>query len=141
MGMKILCLFIGVCHGIATSASVVVFISILGIVPQLAVITGTKRYVNFYGFLLCAGAVIFALLELLNLRFKLGFLEIPAMITVFLILGIFTGILLSAIAEVFDIFPAFTGKLGLKNGLKFLIAALALGKIGGSMLAFLTPFF
>ncbi len=132
---------LGLVHGIATSASVVVFLSILGIVPQLAVVTNTTRQRNVYGLALGLGAVTFAMADLLDFRLSLGAFRLPAMAFVLLLWGLFTGILLSALAEVFDIFPAFTGKLGIRDGLKILILALALGKMAGAAVSLFTPYF
>lgn len=141
MWIKILLCFISFAFGMGVSAAVVVFLSILGIVPQLASITGTRRYVNLYGLLLGAGTVFFSLADLLNWKLPLGVMGPYLYWVVMVIYGVFTGVLLSALAETFDVFPAFTSKLKLSKSVKWLIFVFAAGKVIGSLIFWLTPYF
>ena len=133
-------MLLGFTHGMAVSAAAVVLITVLGIAPQLAAITGTKRFINVYGYSLCAGAVLFSMAELLEWRFSLkpSSWVLAVCMTLW---GIFTGVFLSALAEVFNIFPALTSKLGLKQTIYAIIIALAAGKVCGAVISLITPYF
>lgn len=128
-------------HGFTVSAAVMIFLSILNIAPHLAGVTQTQRYIRLYGWTLCGGTLFFGFLSLLMptlVKGRLG--EILFTIIAFLD-GMFTGVLLAALAEVFDIFPSITGKLKIKKAVKVMIVALALGKVTGSLIYWLTPWF
>ena len=134
-------LIVSFATGIAVSAATVVIISVLGIVPHMAAVTGTKRFINSYAFTLCAGVVIGALLSMLQPRLGVPALGGALFFVFELLSGVYTGFFLSALAEVLDIFPAIYGTLKLKRVGAMLIIALAAGKCAGTLLFQLTPYF
>lgn len=139
--MKMIALFIGFSQGMAVAAAVEVLLAILGIVPQLATVTGTRKQIQIYGYSLCAGIAFFASMHLFEWRLASGWLGIGLLAFCMLLWGVFTGVLLCALAEAFDIIPAFTSKLNLGRLVKWFIIVLALGKMAGSAVYWLTPFF
>jgi stage V sporulation protein AB len=50
-----------------------------------------------------------------------------------LILGIFIGLLSSALAEVLNVIPVLSKKLKIKDNLKYIVWTLMLGKVAGSL--------
>lgn len=139
--MKIIALIIGFAHGISVSASVAVFISVLGIAPQLAHVTRTGKIINFYGICIMLGVFLGSILDLLYIRLPYNFLSEVIFIIVLVFSGIFTGVLLSALAEVLDIMPAIGTLFKEKAPFKFLVIVLAISKIIGSLLYTFTPYF
>ena len=55
--------------------------------------------------------------------------------------GIFTGVLIIALAEVLDVFPITDRRLKIKKGVYLMVYALALGKMIGSLYFWLYPIF
>lgn len=116
----------GVTVGTATSA----FISILLIVPRLAQITDTREKIHIYRITL----VISSILAILAYFFKVP-LYLPKIVTIpiGLFLGIFTGLLSSALAEVLNVIPVLSKRLKIKDSLKYVVWALLAGKVVGSL--------
>lgn len=116
----------GVTVGTATSA----FISILLIVPRLAQITDTREKIHIYRITL----VISSILAILAYFFKVP-LYLPKIVTIpiGLFLGIFTGLLSSALAEVLNVIPVLSKRLKIKDSLKYVVWALLAGKVAGSL--------
>ena len=50
--------------------------------------------------------------------------------------GIFVGSWILALAEIVNIFPVFSRRLGLTKGMSILVLAVAVGKVTGSLLHF-----
>lgn len=140
--MHLLLAIIGLAQGLIISAAIIVFLSILDILPQLCTITGTTKAVRAYSYSICFGIILGAFVQMLpiNAIFN-AVLGQVAMIAVGLSMGIFTGIFLSALAEVLDVFPIFSQKLKIIKKMPILVASLAMGKTLGSLIYWMTPYF
>lgn len=140
--MTALGMLIALAQGAAVGAASMLIFSVLGLASQSAAVTGTKGQIRLYGWAICAGAVLFPSLQLLDVS---GLFAPPAgkffLLPAGLLSGMFIGALLSALTEVLDIFPALSGKLKLSGQLKAMIFALALGKTLGVSVYYLTPWF
>lgn len=102
----------------------------LSIVPRYAGITHTADHISLYEDMCFLGIFLGNLVCLFRLPLPLG--------TPFLILlGVFSGIFLGgwilALAEVADMFPVFTRRIRLTQGLPLIILFIALGKLTGTL--------
>ena len=135
--MKAVLLAIGLAQGVAVGAAAMLVFSTLGVASQLSAITGTRGSIRLYGGAICLGMVALTTLYTAGLRGVKALL--PLLLPVGLCAGIYTGMLLSSLAEIIDIFPAVSGKLRLKGCVRLLVWALALGKTAGVLFYYLSP--
>ena len=135
--MKAVLLAIGLAQGVAVGAAAMLVFSTLGVASQLSAITGTRGSIRLYGGAICLGMVALTTLYTAGLRGVKALL--PLLLPIGLCAGIYTGMLLSSLAEIIDIFPALSGKLRLKGCVRLLVWALALGKTAGVLFYYLSP--
>ncbi len=137
--MTFLGLLFSLGHGIAVGAAVALVFVVLGLVSQCAAVTGTRRHVPLYGRMVCLGAVIASSMHLLG--FSGALWALPLLSVFGLLAGMYLGIVLSALAEVLNIFPVISGKLKLANSIRMMVFALAAGKALGIAAYYFTPWF
>lgn len=135
--MKAVLLAIGLAQGVAVGAAAMLVFSTLGVASQLSAITGTRGSIRLYGGAICLGMVALTTLYTAGLRGVKALL--PLLLPIGLCAGIYTGMLLSSLAEIIDIFPAVSGKLRLKGCVRLLVWALAFGKTAGVLFYYLSP--
>ena len=135
--MKAVLLAIGLAQGVAVGAAAMLVFSTLGVASQLSAITGTRGSIRLYGGAICLGMVALTTLYTAGLRGVKALL--PLLLPIGLCAGIYTGMVLSSLAEIIDIFPAVSGKLRLKGCVRLLVWALALGKTAGVLFYYLSP--
>ena len=139
----------GLCGGGLVAAGLFAFISILGLVPRLAARTHTARQIHCYENWIVAGALFGNLLNLHQVpMFRLwGWLQTlaPRSMSVLVLLGavviglasgIFVGCLVMSLAETLDALPTMNRRIHLAVGLQYIIEALAVGKLVGSLVYF-----
>lgn len=135
---KILSIIWGLGAGIIISGGVIAFITIIGIVPLMAHRTKTAHHGICYGSAIMLGALVGSILSMWEMTIPLG--NILIMI-IGLAFGIFTGVLIIALAEVLDVFPITDRRIKIKKGVALFVIALSLGKLIGSLYYWLYPFF
>lgn len=127
---KILLILIGFGGGVGVGTAAAAFITILQVVPRLAQLTITNKYIKVYYWSIILGFIIF------NITYFSGLhLNINKNITIVLglIYGTFIGLFSSALAEVLNVIPILTNKFKIKTKLKYIIFTLMLGKLVGSL--------
>lgn len=140
--MRVLGILVALAQGVAVGAAAMLVFSVLGLVSQCAAVTGTGRSVSLYGWAVCLGAAVLPALHVLPVRGLFGAAVGKALLLpAGLLCGMFVGMLLTALTEVLDIFPAISGKLKLNGRVKTMVFALAAGKTAGVLLYYLTPWF
>ncbi|SFP25329.1 stage V sporulation protein AB [Salibacterium halotolerans] len=123
-------IFVGISGGLAVGSGFVAFISVLGIIPRLVQLTGTKSAVRSYELAVTGGGVFGTIAVLHPIRFSLpGLLTVP----VGLAAGIFVGMLAAALTEVLNVFPILAKRVGMEHNVMSLVMAIVLGKIAGSL--------
>lgn len=136
--MKMILIWIALGAGFAVSGGFFAFISLIGIVPRLASISRTASCIPIYEFFLAAGIIIINLISIY--RPDLNFLPYHGaelMINVEgLFAGVFTGCLAGALAEVVNVIPILSRRLGIRKGFPYYVIAFALGKCAGSLMQF-----
>jgi stage V sporulation protein AB len=119
--------------GLVVAGGFLAFISLIGVVPRLASITKTAKYVTTYENSLIYGAFLGNLFSLYERTLPLG---ASALILPGLFGGIFVGCLAGALAEVVNVIPIFSRRIGLRKGIPYLVYALGIGKGLGSLIQF-----
>lgn len=132
---RLIMIFIGLVAGIATSAGTFAFIIIIGVVPRLIGkchrAAGTMLFEN----VIALGAIVGCIWTVFTeMEIPIGSLGL--MIYGFSS-GIFVGCIALALAEILDTYPILFRRLHIKQGLFWVILAVALGKMSGAFYHFL----
>lgn len=129
--------FFGLAAGGVIAAGVFAFLAVIGVFPRLIGKTGTKKHVRLYESFIVAGGILGNLLNLYGIPVTVG--EAPGMVLLFLFgsaVGIFVGCLVMSLAETLNALPVIARRIRLAVGLQFVILAVALGKLTGSLYYF-----
>lgn len=125
-----LVIFIGFAGGLAVGSGFVAFLTVLGIIPRLTQLSKTMKYIRKYEWAVVSGAVTACWVGLQDLIFHfIRFLAIP----IGLASGIFVGLLAAALTEVLNVLPILAKRIGVDEKIIFLLMAIVLGKISGSL--------
>lgn len=122
--------FIGMASGTAVSAGVFSFIITVGVVPRIIGKSRTANDVILYENAVILGGTLGNIFALFHLPLHLGLWLI---ILFGLSAGIFVGCLAVALAEILNTFPIMFRRLGVKEGLSFIMLFMALGKMAGAL--------
>ncbi|MFA9556072.1 stage V sporulation protein AB [Evansella sp. AB-rgal1] len=125
-----LLVLIGLSGGLAVGSGLVAFLTVLGIIPRLANLTRTKELLTYYEKAVILGS-------LCGVWFSLGvpMFSFSALVLVIIGLacGLFIGMLAAALTEVLNVFPILAKRIGMKEMTVWLLWAIVLGKIAGSL--------
>lgn len=127
--MTLLMILIGLSIGVVEGTGLASFITLLDIIPRLAQITKSRKYVRIYETVISI-AVAFVIIGRAT-YIDLG-LSKYLMIPISFVFGTFIGLLASALAETLDVIPVLERKVKLGKFLIATIFALAIGKVVGS---------
>ena len=125
---------IGLCGGLLVAGGLFAFLALVGVVTRLAAGTTTAKYIMFYEDMSLLGCVTGNLLFLYGFPLELGniFLGLYGMGA-----GVFTGCLAAALAEVVNMMPVLSERVGLKKGMTGIMTMFAAGKLVGSLFGLL----
>ena len=113
-------------------AGVISILILVGIIPRIAQISNTKKYISFYERLLIIGSIIGSLISIQNFTFKIGLVGV---IFIGVCYGVFVGFLSSGLTEVLEYIPTVSRRLNISYSyLKYLIISLIFGKVIGSFI-------
>ena len=133
MFQQIFLAVIGFCAGVIIAGGVVGLLIGLSIVPRYAGVTHTGKHILLYEDITLLG-IVFG-----NLFFLYRW-PIPGGMVFLGLCGLFSGIFLGgwimALAEMADVFPIFSRRIKLTNGIRLVVIAVALGKALGSLSPF-----
>ena len=127
MAMQVLLGVIGLSSGFIVAGGVIALSVGLGI------ITHTGQKVWLYEDAVLLGGLAGNILTVYRVNAGLGSVGLAVM---GLFCGIFVGSWILALAEIVNIFPVFSRRLGLTKGMSILVLAVAVGKVTGSLLHF-----
>ncbi|WZL74539.1 stage V sporulation protein AB [Clostridiaceae bacterium 35-E11] len=126
--------FIGLSEGVVVGTALAAFLTILDIIPRLAQLTNTEHKIKIYEVMIALSVTLISLLHFLEVNIVLGKITV-AMIG--LLMGMFIGLLASALTEVTNVIPVIVNRFKLHDHVKYLFIALASGKIIGSLVFWL----
>lgn len=125
---------IGLCAGGVIAAGIYAFLAIIGIFPRLIGKTKTRNHILLYETVMMAGGFLGNLMDLYEVPVRLGgsfFLGICG-----LSVGIFVGCLVMSLAETLKALPVLVRRIRLAVGLPYIILAIGIGKMTGSLVYF-----
>lgn len=124
---------IGISGGIGVAAGLFTFLAITGIPHRLMTITHTTIFGGWYEWMFVLGAALGNAIWLTDASVKMFASTVLAGISG-LMIGIFIGCLIGAIAEVLDALPVFFRRTGIRQGIGVVIVWMAVGKALGAWL-------
>ena len=133
--MRVFLIIFGFSSGIMVGSGVVAILILVGIIPHMAQISKTKKYVNLYEKILVIGTFLGSIMSLYQVHIGIGGL---GGIVSGLAYGIFVGLLSSGLTEIIDYIPVVSRRLKIPTiYLKYVIISLLIGKVLGSFLGWI----
>ena len=127
----------GLAAGGIVAAGIFAFLVIIGVFPRLNGKTKTRGHILLYETLIVAGGILGNILDLYEFSIPLGSILGNGLLLIFgAASGIFVGCLVMSLAETLNTLPVITRRIHLAVGLQYIILAVALGKLTGSLLYF-----
>lgn len=124
---------IGFSSGFIVAGGVIALMVGLNIITRYAGITRTANRVWIYEDCILCGGLVGNILTIHSVSVPLG--QIGLMV-LGLCCGIFVGSWIMALADIVNIFPVFTRRIGLVKGMSLIVICIAIGKAAGSLLHF-----
>ncbi len=122
-------LIVGFSGGVSVGAGYVAFLTVLNIIPRLTQLTKVQS-VHYFESAVILGAICGTISSLWD--FSLGLTPILlSLMGVFS--GVFNGMLAAALTEVLNVFPILAKRIGMQDRILYILMALVLGKIAGSL--------
>ncbi|CQR46741.1 hypothetical protein BN1058_01015 [Paraliobacillus sp. PM-2] len=127
-------LIVGLASGLVVGTGFVAFITVLGIIPRLIQLSKTNKYLHFYEFAVISGVMFGTYLSFTPFHFNGGSLIVAVW---GLFHGIFIGMLAAALTEVLNVFPILARRIHVDQQIVWLMMAITIGKIAGSLFQWL----
>lgn len=131
---QLLLAVIGLSAGGVIAAGVFAFLAIIGVFPRLIGKTHTNEHIFLYETIIIIGGVVGNISDLYEFPVLIGgnvFLCIYG-----LSVGIFVGCLVMSLAETLKALPVISRRIHLAVGLQYVILAIGIGKLVGSLIYF-----
>jgi len=126
----VLTAFVGFSGGLAVGTGFVAFLSVIGIIPRLTQITKTISKLRAFERSVLLGSLFGCWI---SLRDTVLYLPNIFLVIIGGISGIFIGMLAAALTEVLNVFPILAKRVGIQKKIVYLLMAIALGKVFGSL--------
>lgn len=107
------------------------FVTLLDIVPRMAQVSDTSDKIGLYEIIISLSAASISFLSLIG--WGIGIKSKILLLIVGFILGIFVGLLASALAEVLNVMPVLFRRVRIQKYIIAALVAIALGKMLGSL--------
>ena len=125
--------FLSAAFGFIVAGGYLALISLIGIVPRLASISKTSKYIIRYENAIIYGVVLGSITFSYPVTCVTG-PAIPAIAGLFS--GVFIGCLAGALAEVVNVIPIFARRAKIRKGIPYVIYALGFGKGIGALVQY-----
>lgn len=125
---------LGFASGIAVGAGFVAVLTMLGIIPRLVQLSGTKHAIKQYTASVVLGTQVGAFLSFTSVGLSLTKI---ILIIWGLFHGVFIGMVAAALTEVLNVYPIITKRIRLSEYVLFLMMAIVFGKVFGSLFQWL----
>lgn len=121
---------IGFAGGLAVGGGFIAFLTMLGIIPRLIKLSKAHAFLNVYSACVILGSLFGTFLSFTSIHWNQSFL----LLMIWGIFhGIFNGMLAAGLAEVLNVFPIITRRIGMGTYTLNLLMALVFGNIAGSL--------
>lgn len=124
---------IGFASGFIVAGGVVALMVGLGIITRFIGVSRTAKRVAWYENAILLGTIAGTILTVFQVKLVLG-IWVLAVAGHFM--GIFVGGWIMALAEVINVFPVYSRRLGITKGFSWIVMAIAVGKVTGGLLHF-----
>ena len=126
---------VGLASGFAVSAGTFAFMIVIGVIPRMiGKCNRAAETIHFENAIILGGILGNIVSVFLNIKLPFG----PLFLCAYgLSAGIFVGCIAVALAEILNTFPIMFRRMGLKEGLSYVMVVMALGKMLGSLYFFL----
>lgn len=128
--VEILLIVIGLAGGLAVGSGFVAFLTVLDIIPRLAVLSRSQPFVNVYEYALVTGALFSTWVDF---RGWASSFSVASAIPIGIGAGCFIGLLAAALTEVLNVLPILAKRIRFEGVLVLLLMAMVLGKVVGSL--------
>ena len=125
---------LGLASGAAIAGAIFAFIAAIGVVPRLARKSNTQKYIIVYEEAIIWGGIFGAATMVFNINLPV---HTAIIVALSVCIGIFFGVLAMSLAETLDVLPILSKRASVKNGIAYFVAAIAFGKMTGSLLYFI----
>lgn len=124
---------VGFSSGFIVAGGVVALMVGLGVITRFIGITHTAKHVAGYEDAILLGAIVGTVLTVFEISAPVG---AWILLIIGLLMGIFVGGWIMALAEIVNVFPVYCRRLGITKGTNWIVITLAAGKILGSLMHF-----
>lgn len=135
---------IGLCFGMLAASGVLTVLLAVGLMPRYIGKMHESKHIILFENMIILGTMSGTFVNLFG-KFAdgngLGLLGVIIRSLYGMFAGVFVGTLAIAIAEMLDAFPIFFRRAGIKSGLRWIVLAIALGKMIGGFLYFYLEFY
>jgi stage V sporulation protein AB len=132
--MALVEVIIGLAGGLAVGGGFVAFLVVLDIIPRLVQLSKSYDSIHLYEGAVVIGVMVWSTMDFFNLELKLSPIVVGY---VGLMAGCFIGMLAAALTEVINVLPIMAKRLGMDGYLMWLLVAMILGKVLGSLFEWL----
>lgn len=132
--MALVEVIIGLAGGLAVGGGFVAFLVVLDIIPRLVQLSKSYDSIHLYEGAVVTGVMVWSTMDFFNLELKLSPIVVGY---VGLMAGCFIGMLAAALTEVINVLPIMAKRLGMDGYLMWLLVAMILGKVLGSLFEWL----
>lgn len=121
--------FTGIAGGFAVGGGFVAFISVLGVLPRVVIMTSLRANLTSLEWSLIIGALSGTIAMYLPISLNMS-MAVPIL---GLLSGVFVGMMAAALTEVLNVIPLITRRLKIAGSLELIITAIIAGKVAGSL--------
>ncbi|NLN41637.1 MAG: stage V sporulation protein AB [Clostridiales bacterium] len=135
---KFLLIALGLSGGAIVGTGISAFITVLGVLVRVMDLSKTQRYGYVYKIAILLGSLVSTYIYIFELSIKAN----PVWLSIVgLFMGVFVGMVASALAETLDVLPFTSTNIGINRWIYLWIIALIFGKIIGSIIYWTVPGF
>lgn len=130
---------IGLCFGMLAASGVLTVLLAVGLMPRYIGRIHEAKHIYLFENLVVLGTMSGTFISVLGpfaTDNGLGLLGYAIEVLYGVFSGVFVGTLALAIAEMLDAFPIFLRRIGVYNGLRWILLSVAFGKMAGAFLYF-----
>lgn len=133
---KIFLIISGLAAGITIGTGIAALLALLDIIPRLAQLTRSYKYIWLYESAFIFGATFFSIMDLLNVKL---YLNSVILIILGSFMGVYIGLITAALAELINVIPVMVRRSNLTQYAFFILLAIIIGKVTGSLIYWLFP--
>lgn len=132
MAINFVLVIIALSGGVVVGSAAAAFVTLLDVVPRLAQLTGSSKQITLYEKVIVISMSLTSFITLSHKYVKMNYLFLAP---IGLILGVFIGMLASALAEVLNVMPVLVRRLNIDEYIYPVLISIALGKVIGSLVS------